>query len=1261
MGKKSRLKRERRESAAGHPPGQSARKSSPNFDEVYQRDIAAIRTLLTASNAADVVIALGVLELWRPNRSGQVKHHLALAVALSTPENNYSAERDLSAYEDFKQFALELYRLLPTFPTLEDFVAEADWGEVRVPSRNGFTSILYGCNVERIADFIEAFRLLHGDSPQALADMEYAIALQGHIVGGVEASVVGSADDVDAGHVEVPSEEFWAACKLALQSACEAARATAGEPGGELTLNLGALRLPDTRAAFGDAIFTGTLVPVLMVRVAGVRLPVSPRSVVVAVIDQWGERAQQLDEVQLARASKRVGNFIAQRLRSHEAVPGPLVLEPATASFSPQVCAVLISRKRYQLILPLTPEQCVHLGRLEKQVRSLIGGERPWGLRKLGTREGFQIGRSRDTLADVDDVEIVALMLRVSTQPFRLLLDDTNVRLIGLPDLVTIFNSLKDAEELERFWKYEDSHEGVIGLFSGLADRFASFRDTNALLVEGAIQPTFIALDPHWNSRWRFKELKAFWERSPRHFPDGQTTWGVEAMKGGVQRLIAKGAPTLVWSGEVGRCTLQALMHIDTDNIDEVNGPILELAVHCLVDALVDRSALLSEPAVFAKEQIVVCCQLSSEAQLTPDYDVPPAALQSPLFSNWRVKDSSPRSVVVDVDVNVARLQAELNQATDAAVEAACAIEVVTGLSTLLDLDLPADIVPLLRETASRAPRFKVKVARRVVDVPDYGEANVPEPEQYKRARRDLAVALKERGFEAPSRYELAQAKVVIDAGRSAMRDLIHAKVTTFQPSRLAEICIEQHDRLAAKFQMEVARIRMSLSHQVSYDRVESLADAHERFTTEARNYRYLLECCLSLGAHGDVTPEIEDVVQIVASVDWLMVLYGASDTLHNDIDVGGIDLSDSYVPSVFFSPQREEQERQYSEEQASTKLGIGLLEEDEVDGEDEAADHLDELNEAFVADLGFSFVQLGQLMNLLKQWKAAGGSAELQFTYKATPQAIAEKLVEHAPGITFEVAHKLIDFLTLDGPGVRQLLGKPEREFDVPVWEHSKRGQRYLIRPLVRLDGGQLGWGAATVNRAAAIWNGSIANGYLPADFDWPSVAKAVRAVKAKIEKKLEGRAAEVCVRATPYAVGGVDFKRRFPKEQFDDAGDFDVLAYWPEKNQWLSVECKYNQPPFCLKDGRRLRDRIFGVDGKDRGHFGKIERRRAFLNQHLDRMRELLKWPASAVVERPKFLEAYVSRDVYWWMRFPPYDVPTEFVRIDALDAWLRAKNEA
>ncbi|WP_051911391.1 hypothetical protein [Methylomicrobium agile] len=137
-----------------------------------------------------------------------------------------------------------------------------------------------------------------------------------------------------------------------------------------------------------------------------------------------------------------------------------------------------------------------------------------------------------------------------------------------------------------------------------------------------------------------------------------------------------------------------------------------------------------------------------------------------------------------------------------------------------------------------------------------------------------------------------------------------------------------------------------------------------------------------------------------------------------------------------------------------------------------------------------------------------------------------------------------------------------------------------------------------------------------------------------------------------------GVDFFHRFPGEHFPDVGDFDVLAYWPFTNTLVTVECKYNKPPFSVKDSRRLRDEIFGKDEADRkGQFSKIARRRDFVKEHRSRMLELLKWPP-AVVAEGRDVEMYVSRDLHWWMVHPPYPVPTEFVRVDSLDDWLKSE---
>jgi hypothetical protein len=251
--------------------------------------------------------------------------------------------------------------------------------------------------------------------------------------------------------------------------------------------------------------------------------------------------------------------------------------------------------------------------------------------------------------------------------------------------------------------------------------------------------------------------------------------------------------------------------------------------------------------------------------------------------------------------------------------------------------------------------------------------------------------------------------------------------------------------------------------------------------------------------------------------------------------------------------------------------------------------------------------------------------------------------------------AEKLIALVSLDPKGIRRLLGKSIDEGDVPLWEHNKRGDRYTIKPLLQDEQGNLIWGAASMERAARIWRQTLANGYMPADFDWPNVKNAVHDIKAHLEQQLETATVAILLRATPYAEGGIDFMHRFPKEDFDDVGDYDGLAYWPAMNQWVIAECKYNQPAFCLKDARRLRDRIFGTPA-NREQFAKIERRRAFLQAQMERIRKALGWPLPPTGLQTIVRELYVSRDIYWWMRNLPYPVPTHFVRIDSLDSWLR-----
>lgn len=1261
MGKKSRLKRERRQDQTAKSIWGAVQPRPQESDLAFEAQIDGVREYLTRFAAVDVLVSLGVSELWRPNRSSQVKHVFATLVAMSTPPAAFNAGVAIDTYEAFAGFLDGLAALLPRFPMLEDFVPEADWGEVRVAGAQGFEPIFYGGSVERIPDFIEAFRLLAGDEGQAIADINLAVALQAHIIGAVDADVVGSEDRVAAGHMETPSVAFWRACRAALESTWASVEPLARVTSGSLTVELGGLRCPNSSASFGDSILSGTALPVMFASVAESIVPLSPRSATAVVLDLWDRRSEDLTTEVFKQIGRRLGDFLAKRFRHRDVVSGPARVIARTHRFDHEVAAVVRSSARICMFLVLDEDQVQQLGQMEKRLHRLVDGSDRWGLALVDTRQIAEFRNGTGALARSNDIQLIAVLPRVTTQATVLGLPETKVRVIGLPDFVSLFDSLENGEELERFWAYLDELGPRVGGFAGLIDHFASFRDSHAVLIDGAISPDFISLDPHWNSNWRFEQLKAFWNDAPRRFPDDQATWIIERKNDGLTTLTAKGPLLLAWSGNAGTCTVQATMEVDAaaDDLDEQSGRLLELLVHCVADVITQRGDLLAGAVPFKRQQVVIRCTAGPDTLPAMDDEVATAERAGrPLFDSWQiVSNDGLVKLVASTRVNLSRLHAGINDAKSASFEAECALGVLHGLSALLGEPVDDALIESLRTTGQGAPRFTIRVARRTVDVPDFASPWAPEAEQFKRARRELAFVFKAQGVAAPARFELEPAKQVMNAARDAMRSALHEQIRRYDRVRLARMCIEQHDEATARYRHEVTRLQLSMSHQVSFDRQAALAEAHEKYVGMARNDRYLLECCLSLDGPGTETPTRSDFLELAAVADWLAVLYGASDTLHNEIDVGGIELDDSYVPTVFFSEDRDEKERQYLADVASAKLGIGLREDDEVNVTGEVGGHWNDLDRAFVEDAGFTLSHLREVLQLLSQWRTAGGDDQLRFSYSASPAAILDRARENLPGISTDAVERVVRFLTLDASGIRRLAGKEQFELDVPVWEHFKRVQRYLIRPLVRLDKECVAWGAATAERAQSIWMGSVANGYLPADLPWSNVTRVVGRIKAEIESRLEVRAHEICARHTEYALRGIDFRRRFPGERFDDVGDFDVLAYWPQKTLWLAVECKYNQPSHCLKDARRLRERVFGV-GTDHGQFAKIERRREFLVDNVERLRGLLGWPQSRAGREPLIREAYVCRDISWWLKHPPYVVPTAFVRVDALDGWLRGE---
>jgi hypothetical protein len=106
MGKKSRLKHEKRKNQTDIPAAavQPPQPKQPSRDKRFCEQLAELRDYLVQFSAYDVILALGVSDLWRPNRSSQVKHSLAMLIALSIPLRKYQGLWWSSYFGQFNKF-----------------------------------------------------------------------------------------------------------------------------------------------------------------------------------------------------------------------------------------------------------------------------------------------------------------------------------------------------------------------------------------------------------------------------------------------------------------------------------------------------------------------------------------------------------------------------------------------------------------------------------------------------------------------------------------------------------------------------------------------------------------------------------------------------------------------------------------------------------------------------------------------------------------------------------------------------------------------------------------------------------------------------------------------------------------------------------------------------------------------------------------------------------------------------------------------------
>ena len=455
MGKKSREKRKRRQV---HNQGASASliesllkahgmsKRSNELEDEFQRRISAVEAVLNAYDPLDAALAIAVSDLWLENVAGPIKHIFAWAV-LTRIEPSAVATQRIVSYEDFKTFAETLYATWPEFPSLEDFIPEADWGQVRARLGNEFVPMFYGSSIERTPDFVEAFRITQASNEAALADMDLAIALQSHVLRSMPELAQRPLPDLGLGHIKVPPEDFWFRCRQVLLSAETELVEWRARSSGRLEARFGTVKTPLSRDGFGDSCMQGRTLPFIGLQFPNHWIPIGIRNAPSNVIEAWADE-QQCSSTDFA-THRRLAWFIRERFQ--RVFPGPLAITIGNREFSLPISCVLSPNSKIYLLVACKHTELAARGRVAQEIYSALKQSKAWHL-KFPNGQPICITNADGQYPSAQEVEILLVPTQESTAMGFVDSPKPPIRLMFLADLITIFDSVEDLDELDRFW-----------------------------------------------------------------------------------------------------------------------------------------------------------------------------------------------------------------------------------------------------------------------------------------------------------------------------------------------------------------------------------------------------------------------------------------------------------------------------------------------------------------------------------------------------------------------------------------------------------------------------------------------------------------------------------------------------------------------------------------------------------------------------------------------------------------------------------------
>jgi len=1235
-----------------------------------------IKPFLRAYSLDDLAKAFFALNLWLPNIASPIRLQF-LYCALEDVRAELPPENRIATYQDYVAFCKRVFKLTPSFPSIEDYVPEADWGEIKYFHDGRLYKIFYGADLSNTYDFYYSFELIYkpvednltslvGRSP--FDDFRFALEMQDYILTNLP-QVSEENKDVSAGDLSTPSESFWHDAVRFIDTF---------QPQGiynqetvDLYTSGGEPQTPLDLTTFADSVLTGKNCPYFFLKHGEKRYPVMPRRYFGLVFERWGAilKAEhtKLTETQSGRNPVIARNlelykFIRRRYKEKEVFA---LATPVYPDLKPHGLVFIALRSKGKLFLVHITPPSVSVRSIEKYLEELapkvskckeLLSTHPTRLGLLARQEILEFRSSKEG----EKLESVFLVVvpYCTTEPMRFKLPMTlDARVLGLDQLVGIVDELRDENELCEFFEYLDEVEAgakIPGLNS-LLDLFGSFRDSHSVLVAGATIPDLIVLDPNWGSNARFRTLKQFWQDFPENnFFGHPRSWTIPVDRKSKTGVILQSRTFLgyAYHQRVGEASfyVNAPVHL----MEFESGVITDTLLHSLADAIEIYSDTLQKLA-FSKKRNKVQVIFFPAALVRANEKLSHVRHLLVEGALWQmdVAGIDPGQCGVRVVFNENAVVEALRIAKDRSLQVTLLIDVLRQAGKFWPSSEQANVEAALEKEKAAKPRFKTTAVPKRVSFPELVRPLSPGEREFKKADKLIAQLARELGIE-PGTYAGEDAKQKLGRLIEKVVEKIDSQVGGLNLEGSLPTLLTNIDALTDEHERHEVSLKMSLEHEVEYERATVADERFRKFHGLHRCYRYLVEKFVQLqGTRPEVLSD-ESLQELVAVADRLLDIRVVSDYLHYGIYAAQVTINHDFLMSLTYGVNIGDMQEKLGKELAEIRLGVIGKDDDVADPTTPIETYLENLDLAAKIDFGFGLRAMVNVLHVLSSWPTHNMAAKEQPYYCATAEEIARVCAESIVGFDVAKTDAILDFLTLRIENLLKIEGDSKLAKDLPTWEHNKRLTRYSIRPLVRI-GERYFWGPHSTDRSCRTWMGTTTVHRLPADIPAPAIGSVLHAGHSEIEVGLVRKAAEIVRRFTPLVEVGVFPHKSDPR--IGDIGDYDVLAYLEGKNVLISVESKVIDPAYVLKDLQRIQRRIFGRTksdgGFEKGDLQRVEDRAAYLTHNYVRVMKRYGWTVPK--DPPRIASIFLTRVSYWWTKFPPVITDVEFVQVKLLDEFL------